>query len=239
MANFKFNVEESSFKVKQLASVITECSTIFTFQVTATVGNSIRISLDNAVQTTLNYDNATFTLLGVEVNWDGADKVFTYASPIYFSFSIANSGTPGLFKKVRVEAWDDTTVEDFNSYVKDVQRDNDGLSCDNPKGDGGTYDELTDTPANKTGSALKLVRVNATEDGHEYVDAGLLGVDLNYTHVQASSASWVIAHNLGKIPSVTVQDGAGNRVHGDVAYTDLNNLTITFNIAFAGTAYLN
>jgi hypothetical protein len=239
MANFIFNVEESSFKVTQLPSVVTDCATIFTFQVTTTVGNSVRISLDNAIQTTLNYDNANFTLNGLNVLWDGADKVFTYSTPILFSYSIANSGTPGLFKKVRAEAFDDTTIEDYNYWYKDTERTNDNLSCDDPTGSGGTYDELTDTPANKTGSALKLVRVNATEDGHEYVDAGLLGVDLNYTHVQTSSSSWVIAHNLGKIPSVTVQDGSGNRVHGDVTYTDLNNLTITFNIAFAGTAYLN
>ena len=239
MANFIFNIEESSFKVKQLASVVTECATIFSFQLTATVGNSVRISLDNAVQTTLNYDNAFFTILEVDTPWDGADKVFTYSTPISFSYSISNSGTPGLFKKVKAEAFDDTTVDPFNYWNQTTERSNDNLPCDNPTGVGATYDELIDTPTNKTGSALKLVRVNAAEDAHEYIDAGLLGVDLNYTHVQASSASWVIAHNLGKIPSVTVQDGSGNRVHGDVSYTDLNNLTITFNIAFAGTAYLN
>jgi len=83
------------------------------------------------------------------------------------------------------------------------------------------------------------VRVNVGETAHEYVDPGTLGNDLNYTHVQASSSSWVISHSLGKIPSVMVQDGSGNRVHGDITYTDLNNLTITFNTAFAGTAYLN
>lgn len=36
-------------------------------------------------------------------------------------------------------------------------------------GGANTYDALTDTPANKTGQALKFVRVNSGETGHEYV----------------------------------------------------------------------
>jgi hypothetical protein len=239
MAYFKLNIQSTSFKVVQLDNVVTDCATIFKFQVFATQGNLVRISLDNAIQATSNYDNAFFTISGVNTFWDGADKVFTFESDLYFSYSISNSGIPGLFKKVKAEAWDDTTSEDFNYWFKDTERSNDNLSCDDPNGSGGTYDELTDTPLNKTGSALKLIRVNSLEDGHEYVSAGSLGVDLNYTHSQSSSSSWVIPHNLGKMPSVTVIDGSGNRVHGDVSYTDLNNLTITFNTAFAGSAYLN
>ena len=64
--------------------------------------------------------------------------------------------------------------------------------------------------------------------------------DINYVHTQGvASTSWVIAHSLGKKPSVTVQDGSGNDVEGAVTYTDDNNLTITFNTAFTGVAYLN
>lgn len=64
--------------------------------------------------------------------------------------------------------------------------------------------------------------------------------DRHYEHTQgASSASWVIAHSLGKKPSVVVQDGVGNNIFGEVVYTDANNLTINFNTAFSGVAYLN
>lgn len=64
--------------------------------------------------------------------------------------------------------------------------------------------------------------------------------DNHYEHTQAvSSASWVIAHNLGKKPSVTIQDGSGNTVYGDIVYTDANNLTLNFTTAFTGVAYLN
>ena len=236
MANFKFNIQESEFNVEQLDDIVTECATIFTFKVTTTLGNSLRIKLDSGYN---EFKNSTYTVLGVETAWDGSEITLTYGLDLYVSFSLGNSGTPGSFLQTVVEVFDDTTASSYNSYSKLVTRLNDSLSCDNPTGEGGTYDNLTDTPDNKTGSALKLIRVNAAEDAHEYVDAGTLGVDLNYTHVQTSSASWVIAHNLGKIPSVTVQDNSGNTVFGDVTYTDANNLTITFNTAFAGTAYLN
>jgi hypothetical protein len=64
--------------------------------------------------------------------------------------------------------------------------------------------------------------------------------DNHFEYVQVGAAtSWVIAHNLGKKPSVTVQDGSGNNIIGQITYTDDNNLTLTFNTAFAGTAWLN
>tara|TARA_R110000796_G_scaffold181330_1_gene297841 strand:- start:8158 stop:8868 length:711 start_codon:yes stop_codon:yes gene_type:complete len=236
MAVFKFNITDSTFKVEQLPDVVTDCATIFNFKVSATAGNDIRISLDN---TYTDFNNSFYTILGVETPWDGTDVTVVYGSDLYFSFSLGNSGTPGTFFKTIVEVWDDTTVDPYNFYTLTVTRLDDNLPCDDPTGQGGTYDELTDTPGNKVGQSLKLVRVSLDETVHEYVDPGTLGNDLNYTHVQASSASWVIAHSLGKIPSVMVQDGSGNRVHGDITYTDLNNLTITFNTAFAGTAYLN
>lgn len=64
--------------------------------------------------------------------------------------------------------------------------------------------------------------------------------DKHFEHTQAiSSASWIISHNLGKKPSVMVQDGSGNTIIGSVTYTDANNLTLDFNTGFTGIAYLN
>ena len=53
------------------------------------------------------------------------------------------------------------------------------------------------------------------------------------------SISWVIQHNLGKFPSITVVDTADTVVVGDYNYTDDNNVTLTFSAGFAGKAYLN
>jgi len=64
--------------------------------------------------------------------------------------------------------------------------------------------------------------------------------DLHYTHTQSSpSAVWSITHNLGKHPSVTVQDTTGNEVENQVEHIDLNSLVVTFSAAFSGRADLN
>lgn len=62
----------------------------------------------------------------------------------------------------------------------------------------------------------------------------------SYEHNQTTAATtWNIAHNMGKRPSVTILDGAGDLSFGRIAYTDLNNITLTFSEAITGTAYLN
>ena len=59
-----------------------------------------------------------------------------------------------------------------------------------------------------------------------------------YEQIQPSGV-WVINHNLGRYPSVTVVDSAGTVVIGDITYNSKNQITITFRGAFAGYAYLN
>ena len=61
-----------------------------------------------------------------------------------------------------------------------------------------------------------------------------------YHHTQGtSSAVWVITHNLGWYPNVTVQDSGGSVVEGEISYTSTNALTVTFSGAFSGNAYLS
>jgi len=81
------------------------------------------------------------------------------------------------------------------------------------------------------------VNINATSSNLIRIGEG---GDLNYVYLQtAPSATWSITHNLGKFPSVSVVDSAGTLYLSDVKYIDENSLTITFNAAFAGKAYLN
>ena len=64
--------------------------------------------------------------------------------------------------------------------------------------------------------------------------------DKNFVWTQSSSANaWVITHNLGKYPSVTVVDSAGTVVIGSVYYNSLNQVTMTFKATFSGKAYFN
>lgn len=54
-----------------------------------------------------------------------------------------------------------------------------------------------------------------------------------------ASARWVIQHNMGHFPNVSVVDSGGNEVVGEVNYQNENALTVTFSGAFSGKAYLS
>lgn len=77
--------------------------------------------------------------------------------------------------------------------------------------------------------------------------AAIVGADIKslrkqttYVHTQgATSSSWVISHNMGKNPSVTVVDSSGSVVEGSITFNNLNTLTIVFSAAFQGSAFLN
>jgi hypothetical protein len=54
----------------------------------------------------------------------------------------------------------------------------------------------------------------------------------------APSRVWVVNHNLGWRPAVSVVDTGGAEVQGDVRHTHLNQLVISFVIPLAGVARL-
>jgi hypothetical protein len=61
-----------------------------------------------------------------------------------------------------------------------------------------------------------------------------------YTHTQGvASSTWVVNHNLSFYPNVTVKDSAGTIYEGEISYTSLGSLTLTFSSAFSGTAFLS
>ena len=64
--------------------------------------------------------------------------------------------------------------------------------------------------------------------------------DLTYVHTQIASVTvWTIVHNLGKRPSVSQTDSAGEPIEGNVEHVSLNELTITHYFPTDGTAILN
>lgn len=65
--------------------------------------------------------------------------------------------------------------------------------------------------------------------------------DLNFVHQQGvPSDVWVCPHGLGKFPSVTVIDSAGDRVAGaEVHYDSVNQCTLRFGAPFSGSALFN
>lgn len=66
------------------------------------------------------------------------------------------------------------------------------------------------------------------------------GGDLNYLFdVPVPALIWVMTHNFGKYPSVSVFDSTGRLVEGDVQHLSVNQVKITFSAAFAGSVSLN
>jgi hypothetical protein len=55
----------------------------------------------------------------------------------------------------------------------------------------------------------------------------------------APAETWTIKHNLGRFPSVTVQDTAGDEVDGITEYLTDNEVMIVFSAPVAGEAFLN
>ena len=91
---------------------------------------------------------------------------------------------------------------------------------------------------------LTAINSNGSVTDNTYYDIAAFftseGSDKHYTFNQvAASSTWSITHNLNKKPSVSIVDSAENNVYGDIEYINENQLTITFNSAFSGKAYLN
>jgi len=60
-----------------------------------------------------------------------------------------------------------------------------------------------------------------------------------HVHTQSTaSAEWVIMHELGGHPSVTIVDSANTAVFGEVQYDSTTQVTVYFTVPFSGLAYL-
>lgn len=64
------------------------------------------------------------------------------------------------------------------------------------------------------------------------------GATTTFTQTTAST-TWNIPHRLGKRPSITTVDTAGNVIQGQVVYNSDIQATVYFGLAVAGSAYLN
>jgi hypothetical protein len=66
------------------------------------------------------------------------------------------------------------------------------------------------------------------------------GEDKTYRHVQAIAVdTWIVVHNLEKHPTVAIVDTSGTVIVGDIRYSGLNTLIITFSAVVSGEAYCN
>lgn len=64
--------------------------------------------------------------------------------------------------------------------------------------------------------------------------------DVSHVHTQGvPSETWVVQHNLGKVPAITVIDSSGDEVRGDTRHDSINQATLTFAYPFSGSAHCN
>lgn len=123
---------------------------------------------------------------------------------------------------------------------------NDLIGPQNEDGPGWTYTAFYDNcPGNPqpwsfyvlsaNGTAQRLSALAAVPAAAPYAT----GADKNFTQEFGVTSTLSVPHNLGKYPSVTVFDSAGDQVEGDPNYTDLNNLTLNFSAPFSGTVTCN
>lgn len=95
------------------------------------------------------------------------------------------------------------------------------------------------------GTIRPNIQINGNISGNEELEARAEGnfvriTDKNYVYNQTEATdTWVVVHNLGKYPAVTIIDSSGAEVIGDIYYDNLNQVTITFVGAFKGTATFN
>lgn len=108
-----------------------------------------------------------------------------------------------------------------------------GCGCGTGAGGGVTIQQVLD--------AIHASALNTTDDLPEgTTNKYYTTARVAYTHNQnAVSNSWVINHNLGFRPNVTVQDSAGTTYEGEIHHTSANSLTVSFSAAFSGKAYLS
>lgn len=177
------------------------------------------------------------------------------------SSSGSSQGDQALEARVReLESWfykadEDTIGTRFNFFSeKEVSAGGTGEDVDTPSGGVIVDEEMSDTSDNaianrvvkayidKTDAVLSE-RIAALELGGSGGGSGE-GVtgegDKNYYHSQGTpQEEWVIEHNLGKYPAVTVINSAGEQIYCDVKFDSINQVTLKFGSPLSGSAFMN
>lgn len=86
---------------------------------------------------------------------------------------------------------------------------------------------------------LDMVHGSGTIDVEKNSDSIIVSTK-NYVHTQATASNaWEINHNLGKVPSVVIEDSEGKRFYPPVEDVDENTCIVHLLGATTGIAYLN
>ena len=64
-------------------------------------------------------------------------------------------------------------------------------------------------------------------------EQGAVGNDKNFTLPFTNSSEVTVAHNLSKLPAVTIIDSTGDEVVGDIEYISVNQIIARFSSSFS------
>lgn len=104
---------------------------------------------------------------------------------------------------------------------------------------------LPDENGNVDIAILESVDLDKSENytiNYNLSDGSVIPLELSqsHRHIQTSNSDeWIITHNLGYRPSVTIIDLDGDVVNADITYNTNNQITLTFAQPIKGEAYLN
>lgn len=89
----------------------------------------------------------------------------------------------------------------------------------------------------QTSPSVSIVQKNSQKN---QVLTPAIGVDKSFAYRQpVPSTLWHVAHDLGKVPSVTITDATGLQYLAEVRHLSPNVCEIHFAEPFAGVAYFN
>lgn len=82
-----------------------------------------------------------------------------------------------------------------------------------------------------------VIQVNRNE---QIFKNTIAGGDKYYRHTQVlASAEWIVNHDMGKHPAVTITDDSGKQIDAVITYTSNTSLTVNFSAARTGYAECN
>ena len=75
---------------------------------------------------------------------------------------------------------------------------------------------------------------------HHTFGVQLITGDLHYTHYQDTpEETWYVVHNLGKNPTISVVNSAGDVIYPDIKHTSVNTCELYFKSAMSGRVFCN
>ena len=233
-------------------------SRISEYNLDATVEGSDKLLGSNADGSTRNFSVNDIQVFLSETNTSGSSSSFTYRceqtniSNGDIKFTLSSGNTLANVTSVKVSKFNYYNYDDpINNALGLLGGKNIIIYDIADRNNFGVY-KVESLQVDSDSNFYNITLAHKTNNG-SIVVGKIYGIDIfpesgdiTFEHHQNNaSTSWVINHNLGKFPSVSIKFSSSDNVYTNVGafagivYTDENNLTINLAAAESGYAYLN